>query len=298
MNRFYLACLIGIAFTLPASAQFYQGSSNYAPAATQASARGLSGFANQGANVSSFSVDSGGYFGGGGSTVATPWSSQYGSYIQPSNSGVQQDAIARQQASYQGQAMSQDLQLRRLQVKRAAFDEMMYEKMNTPPPELVREEQRQSQLTRVRNSPPEDEIWSGDALNAMLINIQRIEAREGIRGYSIAIDPETLKYLNVSTTNGQSGSNELFKASTRPEWPSVFSGDDYASYRKRIEEDLKLMVLAQQSGRIDQAKSVDAQDFEPDTGHAFRGAARYVLLRLCGRTGISEQAGRGHCDSC
>ena len=222
MFRTFMSGFIGLAIALPASAQYYTGSSNYASPTTQGYSRGLAGSADQGQNITNFNAGGGGGFWGGGGDVATPWSSQYGSWIQPANTGVEQDDIARQQANFQGAFQNQDLKLRQLQVKQAAFDEMRYEQMNTPPPEVVREEQRQSQLTRARNMPPENEIWSGDALNSMLTNIQMIEARENVRGYEIPLKKDIVAHLNVSTTNDNSGSNEFFKASTAPEWPDRF----------------------------------------------------------------------------
>ncbi|MCE9531037.1 MAG: hypothetical protein K8T89_07920 [Planctomycetes bacterium] len=250
-----------------AQAQFYSGAANQAPGASQTYARGLSGSGDQGANLRNFSVSSynGGFFGGGGnggpnSQVATPWSSKYGSWIQPANSGVMQDSIARQQAYFQGSMQNQDLELRRLQLKRAAFDEMMYEKMNTPPPELVREEQRLNRLTRARNTPPESEIALGDPLNELLINIQRIQAREGVRGYSIPLDPDVVKHLNVTTTGGSSvGSNAMFKQDSSLEWPIALSTDTFAPYRKRVEANIADMTKAQQEGRIDLGKVADSR---------------------------------------
>ncbi len=258
MSRLVIAGFIGLAVGFPASAQFYPGSANYAPSETQGLARGLSGTADQGANIRSFSVGgNGGFWGGGASNVATPWSSLYGSWIQQANSGTLSDDIASQQADFQAAFQNQDLKLRRLQLKRASFDEMMYEKMNTPPPELVREQDRQERLTRARNTPPDNEIWSSQALNEMLTNIQRIEAREGVRGYRIPLDPEMVKHLNVSTTSDDTGSNEFFKATTIPDWPIAFITDDFAGIRTRIQDDINALVNAQKAGRIDQLKVVD-----------------------------------------
>ena len=145
MSRFVITGFMSLAVGFPAFGQFYPGSANYASSETQGFARGLSGAQDQGANIRSFSVGgNGGFWGGGGANVATPWSSQYGAWIQQANSGTLSDDIASQQADFQAAYQNQDLRLRKLQLKRAAFDEMMYEKMNTPPPwSLVREQKRQ-----------------------------------------------------------------------------------------------------------------------------------------------------------
>jgi hypothetical protein len=266
MNRLIITGFIGLALVLPASAQFYPGSVNFAPSETQGVCRGLSGSQDQGANIRSFSVGGNGGFwgGGGGANVATPWSTQYGAWIQQANSGTLSDDIASQQADFQAAFQNQDLRLRKLQLKRAAFDEMMYEKMNTPPPELVREQERQERLTRARNTPPDNEIWSGQALNEMLTNIQRIEAREGVRGYKIPLNPDIVKHLNVSTTSDDSGSNEFFKATMISDWPLAFITDDFAADRKRIQDNINALVNAQKGGRIDQAAVVDSRKARED----------------------------------
>jgi hypothetical protein len=260
MLRFHSAFLAGLALALPASAQYYGGSNNYASSTSQAFSRGLSGSGDPGGNLRSFSVGgNGGFLGGGGGVAATPWTNNYGGYVQPANSGVLQDSIARQQAYYQGNMQRQDQDFRALQLKQATFDEMMYEKMRTPPPEVVREGYRRERLMRARNVPPDQEISSGQALNELLVNVQRIEARDGIRGYLIPLDPETVKHLNVTTTGGNAGSNEFFKTDQLPDWPNAFSGDNFAADRKRVQDDIAAMVRSQRGGQIDRAKSNDAR---------------------------------------
>jgi hypothetical protein len=259
--------LVALALAAPASAQFYGGSGNYAPSTTQGFARGLSGSADQGGQLRSFSVSNnngGGLLGGGGggwgsSQPATPWSTKYGGWVQEANSGVLRDDVARQQAYFQGSMQNQDLEMRRMQLKRAAFDEMMYEKMNTPPAELVREEARLQALTRARNTPPEGEITDGSALNSLLTNISRVEAREGVRGYSIPLDPEAVKHLNVTTTGTNSGSNELFKPRQDADWPVALQTDVFAAERKKMHGELAAMVSAQLDGKVDALKANEAR---------------------------------------
>jgi hypothetical protein len=121
-----------------ARAQVYGGGAAAPAEGSQAFARGLAAGPDQGKNVSSFSYNPYAPFGLAGQ-IATPWSTQYGSWVQPAASYWAQDDIARQQAYTQKYFQKQDYELRRLQLKRAAFDEMMYEKMRTPPPEVERE---------------------------------------------------------------------------------------------------------------------------------------------------------------
>lgn len=249
-----------------ASAQFYGGGSNLAGSGSQAYARGLAGSGQQSGPIN-FSYNpyyGGGYGGYGGGTGfqgggATPWSSQYGAWIQPAAGYWAADDIARQQAYYQGKMQYQDTELRRLQLKRAAFDEMRYEKMNTPPPELVREESRLERLHRARNTPPREEITTGDALNELLNNIQRIQIRDGVSGAMIPLSPETVAHINVTTTGDSSGSNEFFKPNSFPDWPYAFAGTEFDDYKKRLQSDLTEMANAQFKGKVDSAKAADAK---------------------------------------
>jgi len=261
------AGLLTLIMANSALAQYYGGSTNAPPSGDQALARGLAGSGDpQGPINFSYAGGGGGWgyggWGGGGggfNTVATPWSSKYGGWIVQPTSYWGQDDISRQQATIQGKFQYQDLELRRLQMKRAAFDEMRYEKMNTPPPEVEREEQRLDRLARARNTPPLDEISSGQALNELLTDIQRIRARDGIAGPSIPVDQDTVKHINVTTTGDNSGSNQFFKPGNFPEWPNAFLSDDFAEYKKRIIADLNDLAQAQLKGKLDPAKAVNAR---------------------------------------
>jgi len=248
-----------------ASAQFFPGGANMAGANSQAFARGLAGAAVRGA-VNNFAYNpyayGGGYGGyGGGITqqVATPWSTSHGAWITQAPGFYAANDIAAQQATLSAKQGYQDLELRRLQLKRAAFDEMRYEKMNTPPPEVVREEHRMERLSRARNTPPRDEIVSGEALNVLLNNIERIQVRENITGTSIPLDPETLKNINVTTTGDSSGSNEFFKPGGFPDWPYAFSSNSFDDAKKSIQSDLNDLAKAQIDGKVDNAKAARAK---------------------------------------
>jgi hypothetical protein len=240
-----------------ASAQFYGGGANMAPQGSQPYARGLAGSGP--VNGGNFS-----YAGGWGATqpgtqVATPWSSQNGAWIQPASSYWVQNDIASQQAHIQGKMQNQDYELRRLQLKRAAFDEMQYEKMNTPPAEVAREEQRLENLARARNTPPLEEIANGDALNSLLTNIQRIQARDGVTGAAIPLDQDTVSKINVTTTGNLAGSNEFFKPGSFPEWPYAFEAASFSADKARIQTNLEAMAKAQIAGKIDLNKTADAR---------------------------------------
>jgi hypothetical protein len=225
----------------------------------------LPGPTEQGRSVTSFSVNSYGYgpymsYGSGMSGgVATPWATQYGAWITPAASYWASDDIARQQAYTQRFFQSQDYEFRRLALRRAAFDQMMYERANTPPPETLREEARLERLSRARNTPPLVEVASGEALNELLNNVQRIAAREQVPGYAIAIDPETLRHINVTTSEDSRGSNELFKPNMLREWPAALADPRLEADKELVRSAISALSAAQESGKADELGAVAAR---------------------------------------
>ncbi len=204
----------------------------------------------------------GGYGGGGGYSMmsqSSTFPTLYGAAIQPANSGVLADDIASQQADFQAAFQITDLKERRLQLRRSAFDEALYEKMNTPAPETVREELRQQRLIRARNAPPLDEISSGAALNELLTNIQRIQSRGPVVGASISVDPENPVHINVTTTDDQRGTNELFKPGAFSRWPLLLNTAEFVSDKKAVEAALAEASRSQANGMVNDAKTLEAR---------------------------------------
>jgi hypothetical protein len=196
----------------------------------------------------------GGYGGYGGSD--TPWSSNYGAIITGAPTNDSRDYIALNQAAMANSLMREDLRAKRLQNRRAAFDEMRYEAENTPSPEQIREEMRMQQLDRARNSPPNNEMATGVPLNVLLDSVQRMQARENLIGYAIPLDQEILKHINV--TSGK-GSNEFFKPGSLPDWVSALDNEAFAADKKRFSEDLFALGKSQLDGKVNTAKANDAR---------------------------------------
>lgn len=242
------AAALALLTAADARAQFYAGGAPAPAGGNQAFARGLAAGPDQGKNVSSFSYNPYAPFGSAGN-IATPWSTQYGSWIQPAASYWAQDDIARQQATTQKYFQKQDYELRRLQLKRASFDEMMYEKMHTPPPEVEREALRQNRLMRARSTPPLEEIASGQALNELLTNLQRTSSVMKLNTPSSPIDPETLKHLNVTTTGDSRGSNEMFRPGGLPEWPQAFEDTAFAAGKTSVQREVNALAKARGAGQ-------------------------------------------------
>lgn len=199
-----------------------------------------------------------GGYGGGGGSIASPYSSSYGSWITAAPTNDSQDYIALNQASMSNRMMAEDLKAKKLQTRRAMFDEMRYERENTPTDEEIREEMRLQRLMRARNSPPENELVTAAPLNELLNSVQRTQARENVIGYAIPLDPEILKHINVMTLDNRS-SNEFFKPGSLPDWPLAFDNEVFAADKKRFSEALFTMGKSQLDGKLNLAKTGDAR---------------------------------------
>ncbi len=197
--------------------------------------------------------------GGYASVAAAQVDTLYGAAIQSAGSGVLADNIASQQADFQAAFQNLDLRERRLQLKRAAFDEARYERMNTPAPETVREERRQQRLIRARNMPPLDEIVSGQTLNDLLDNVQRVQAHGLLAGTSISLDPNDLAHLNITTTGDQRGSNEMFRPGALSKWPDLLNRHEFAADKKAMLSALAEASRSQANGSVNEAKTAEAR---------------------------------------
>ena len=130
----------------------------------------------------------------------------YGGYLSGAADVINaqgQFMVSTQQAYLQREQVRQA----RLENRRRTFDEYLYERERRPTLEDERERARLENLRRSRNDPPVTEIWSGKALNDLLLAIQQQQA-QGRRGPRVPVDEDTLKNINV-TTGANSGSQRV-----------------------------------------------------------------------------------------
>ena len=110
----------------------------------------------------------------------------------------------------------------KVDTKRKTFDEMMYEKANTP---TFTENQAKIQamtLRRVMTAPTPVEITSGKAQNLMLPYLDQL-CRVGIQGPPISLDPGVLRAINVTIGN-QGGDIGLLRDGGQLDWPLAVRG--------------------------------------------------------------------------
>lgn len=122
----------------------------------------------------------------------------------------------------------------RLDNRRNSFDEYLYERERRPTLEDERERSRLENVRRSRNDPPITEIWSGKALNDLLLAIQQQQAK-GLHGPSVSLEEDTLKNINV-TSGASSGSLGLLRDNGQLHWPLELTRPEYDAERKRLDE--------------------------------------------------------------
>jgi hypothetical protein len=143
----------------------------------------------------------------------------------------------------------------RLKTRRMAFDQKMYEQANTPSAEDLREKDRVTALRRSLNNPPQNEIWSGAALNTILESVQRDNVPVSMRPM-IPLSPETLSRINT-TSGTTAGSIGLIRDGGKLTWPLTLKGPDFASDRSKMDE-LTVKALEEASRGAVQADTLQA----------------------------------------
>jgi hypothetical protein len=133
----------------------------------------------------------------------------------------------------------------KIDTKRKTFDEMMYEKANTP---TFTEEQEKTQMMIVRrlmNHPLPAEVTSGRSQNILLPYLDKL-LRVGVQGPPIPLDPYMLKSINV--TAGVDGANiGILKDGGKLDWPFALRG----TTQKQLAPLFPKLVASAMSGDLD-----------------------------------------------
>lgn len=144
--------------------------------------------------------------------------------------------VQRQQA----EQVKEQTRQQKIMTRRMQFDEWLYERANTPTLEQERERSRLENVARSRNDPPLTEIWSAKALNDLLTDLQKLQARN-VRGPQVLLDEDVLKKINVTSgkANGNVGVLKSVAEGRRLNWPLALldlpPADRTAELRKEAE---------------------------------------------------------------
>lgn len=145
----------------------------------------------------------------------------------------------------QAKLMQQQVKQSKVDTKRAAFDEWKYEQANTPTQAELKAKEQLAQLQRARNEPPITEIWSAQALNVLLQDLQKLQ-NSNYYSQPVQLDPQILKHINVTASRNDS-SIGLLRADGKLEWPYALRSSMFASDREDIDQ-LMLKVVNEAKG--------------------------------------------------
>jgi hypothetical protein len=151
--------------------------------------------------------------------------------------------VAQEQSKVEREAANQA----KIETKRKAFDEMMYEKANTPTFTETQEKTDMMIVRRVLNHPTQAEITTGQAQNILLPYLDKL-MRTGIQGPPVAIDQNSLKFLNVTVGKG-GGNIGLLKNGGKLDWPIGCLGPT----QKSLDPLFPKLVYSASTGNLDVA---------------------------------------------
>ena len=174
--------------------------------------------------------------------VAVPaYANPYGGYYPGAVGGALSGAadVINSQGQFmvqQQQAFKMREQVRQssIQTRRMHVDEYIYERKTLPTTEDERERIRLENLRRSRNNPTPTEIWSGKALNDLLLGIQQQQSQRQA-GPDVPVDPQMMRHINV-TSGKTTGSVGLLRDGGRLSWPLALLGENFDSERKGLDQ--------------------------------------------------------------
>ncbi len=101
--------------------------------------------------------------------------------------------------------------------RRKLFDEIMYERANTPSFTDIQMKIQAERLKNAQNVAPVTEIWSAKALNVLLDDLKKLQGKQ-VYGPDIDIDPDVLARINV-VGSGKTGNIGVLRNDGRLTWP-------------------------------------------------------------------------------
>ena len=117
-----------------------------------------------------------------------------------------------------------------IETRRKSFDEYVHEREKTPSFEQERERVAQLDLKHSLNDPLTSEIWSGRALNVILVDLAK-RPPEDASGQTIRLDEDLLRHVNLTAGHGSAG---VLKNEGRLSWPLALLGDAYRDDRELL----------------------------------------------------------------
>jgi hypothetical protein len=134
--------------------------------------------------------------------------------------------------------------------KRKMFDELRYEKENTPPLSANLNADREEQVRQALANPQLTDIWQGNTLNTLLTDIQYIQSRTGLQGATVPLAPDVVKNLSLSTGTTAVGSIGMLKDGGKLKWPPELQDPRFTEDMDSINKLLPDMIQSAQGDGV------------------------------------------------
>jgi hypothetical protein len=119
----------------------------------------------------------------------------------------------------------------KLDTRKQAFDQMLYEKANTPTYTEALTKDKANILTRLMNFPVRSEITDGKTLNAMLPLLQAL-SNQGTMGQPVPLSQSLINELNISGSG--TGSVGMLRGGGQVDWPIGLQGKNQQALDKLL----------------------------------------------------------------
>jgi Spy/CpxP family protein refolding chaperone len=145
-----------------------------------------------------------------------------------------------------------------IQTRRAMIEEAEWERAHMPDPEKIRQQALEREINRARNNPPDVDVWSARALNALLRHLiaqqgQLMSQQEkgGVRVPDVPLSEDTLDHIRVTVgdSRGNIGllkNNKDNRNNVDLQWPLSLRRDMFKNGREEINS---LMQTAYKSAK-------------------------------------------------
>jgi hypothetical protein len=176
----------------------------------------------------------------------------YNPYGYPSYQGAVGGALsgAADVVNAQGQYLVQQQQSRMLQTqadssrigyRQQLLQEQRYEQSITPTVQEIRERQAWSQLQTARNSPTLPDIWSGSALNSLLVALQGAEV-QGLKADPVPITTDVMTHMNFTTGTSSGAGAGMLKEFNNLQWPFALQLPPFQDGQTKIDSLAKTAI--------------------------------------------------------
>lgn len=168
------------------------------------------------------------------STIYAPYNGVVGGTLSGASDVInaQGQMMVNQQQAYQ---MKEQYKQQKIVTRRQSLDESLYERAVMPTVEDDRERNRLENLRRARNNPNPTEIWSGTAINNVLLGIQQ-QIAQNVRTPDVPIPQGVIEHINV--TAGQQNNNSLgmLRDGGKLSWPLALQADNFKTDREELDK--------------------------------------------------------------